>query len=100
MNKKVFFVIIAILIIGFITPSVYAWEDDERSFAGSGKGEAMIFDLILLRPAGIAACTVGFVSTFLSFPFVAGGQNGEEVVGAFLTEPGDYTFVRPLGHNN
>jgi hypothetical protein len=100
MKKTILFTLIALLIIGIVVPSLYCQETEERSFKGTGKGEAIIADLIFLRPLGVASSAIGFAATIVSLPFICcrgNGDYGREVVGALLTEPGDFTFVRPLG---
>jgi hypothetical protein len=100
MKKTILLTLIALLIIGIVVPSLYCQETEERSFKGTGKGEAILADLIFLRPLGIASCGIGLLGTIASLPFMCcrgNGDQGREVIGALLTEPGDFTFVRPLG---
>jgi hypothetical protein len=100
MKKTILLTLIALLIIGIVVPSLYCQETEERSFKGTGKGEAILADLIFLRPLGIASCGIGLLGTIASLPFMCcrgNGDKGREVIGALLTEPGDFTFVRPLG---
>jgi hypothetical protein len=97
MRKKILFVLMGILACAIIVPSVYCQQTEQPSYNGTGRGESMLFDLIFLRPLGIAACAIGTAGTIISLPFaIPTGRTGE-VVNALMTEPGDYTFVRPLG---
>lgn len=100
MKKTTLFTLITLLICGIIAPSIFCQELEERSFKGTGKGEAILADLVFLRPLTIASCGIGLAATIVSSPFICcrgNGDYGREVVGALLTEPGDYLFVRPLG---
>ena len=97
MKKTILFTLITLLIIGIVVPSLYCQENEERSFKGTGKGEAIMADLLFLRPLGVASCGIGLLATIASLPFMCCRDNGREVVGALLTEPGNFTFVRPLG---
>ncbi len=97
MKRKIVFVLITLLACAMIAPSVYCQETEQPSYSGTGRGESMLFDLIFLRPLGIAACAIGTAGTIVSLPFtIPTGRTGE-VVNALMTEPGDYTFIRPLG---
>ena len=97
MKKKILFVLITIILLGIIAPSAYCQETEKTSYRGTGKGEAMLFDLIFLRPLGIASCAIGFAGTIASLPLTIPNNNAEEVANALVTEPVSYTFIRPLG---
>lgn len=98
MKKVAIFIMVAAFSCGFFALPVFAGDDIERpSYKGTGKGEAMLFDLILLRPIGLASVTVGFAATFVAFPFSIMANNTREVGDAMLGETTNYTFVRPLG---
>jgi len=60
--------------------------------------DAMIFDLVFLRPAGLVATIGGSVAFVLSLPFSALGGNVGEAADKLVVDPARYTFVRPLGH--
>lgn len=90
--------IVAVLSCGFIALPAFA--DDQTgkvSYRGTGKGEAMLFDLVFLRPAGLASVALGFAGTVVAFPFSVIANNSREVGEAMLGETTNYTFVRPLG---
>lgn len=60
-------------------------------------GELIIADVLFLRPAGLAACVVGLVGAFLTWPFAATSNSGDLVGRQLLIKPFRYTFERPLG---
>jgi hypothetical protein len=102
MKKKMIFVLITLLLFVFIVPSVYCQETKCPSYKGSGKGEAIIFDLFILRPLGVISCGVGLATAIIGAPFIVGRENdcennSCEILDALLTEPGNFTVVRPLG---
>lgn len=108
MKKVAIFVLIAVLSCGMFSLPAIAEEavDDnialgteEVTYRGTGKGEAMLFDLIFLRPVGFASIGVGFVGTIAALPFSIIANNTREVGDAMLGETMNYTFVRPLGDN-
>jgi hypothetical protein len=63
-----------------------------------GSADAMIGDLVFLRPAGLLALVGGSVVFVLSLPFSALGGNVGEAAQKLVVDPARYTFVRPLGH--
>jgi len=60
--------------------------------------DAMILDLVFLRPAGLVAMIGGSVAFVLALPFSALGGNVGESADKLVVDPARYTFVRPLGH--
>jgi hypothetical protein len=60
--------------------------------------DAMIFDAVFLRPAGLAATIGGSIAFILSLPFSALGGNVGEAADKLVVAPARYTFVRALGH--
>jgi hypothetical protein len=97
MKKKMIFVLITLLIFGIIVPSVYCQQTEKPNYKGTGKGEAILFDLIFLRPLGIISCGIGLAATIVGAPFIVGKENAHEIGEALLGEPGNFTVIRPLG---
>jgi hypothetical protein len=97
MKNKMIFVLIALLIFGIIVPSVYCQEMEKQNYKGTGKGEAILFDLFFLRPLGMISCGVGFVTAVVGAPFIAGRENAREIGDSLLNEPGNFAVIRPLG---
>lgn len=61
------------------------------------RGEYILFDLIVLRPLGVAACAIGAAGVVVSVPFVAFSGGFENVVDELLAKPAKFTFGRQLG---
>ncbi len=97
MRKKMIFVLVTLFIFGAIAPSVYCQEMEKPDYRGTGKGEAILFDLFFLRPLGLISCGLGFATTIVGAPFIIGRENAREVGDALLNEPGSFAVVRPLG---
>ena len=98
MKKKMIFVLITLLIFGIIVPSVYCQETEKPSYKGSGKGEAILFDLFFLRPLGIISCGIGFAATHCWCTlYCRKEENAREIGDALLNEPGNFAVIRPLG---
>jgi hypothetical protein len=60
-------------------------------------GEAMMYDTIIMRPAGLLATIVGSAVWLVSLPFSALGDNVDTATKKLVKEPAAYTFKRPLG---
>ena len=97
MKKKMIFVLVSLLVFGIIVPSVYCQETEQPSYKGSGKGEAIMFDLFFLRPIGIISCGLGLATVIVGAPFIAGRKEAREIGDALLNEPGNFAIIRPLG---
>ena len=60
--------------------------------------EAILFDLVVLRPLGLAATALGVVAFVVALPFTLPTKSTKEVGQKLVADPVKYTFVRPLGH--
>ena len=58
---------------------------------------AMIFDLVLLRPLGLAGLVAGTACFIVSLPFSLLGGNTGEAAQKLVVAPAKYTFTRSLG---
>ncbi|MFC1516895.1 hypothetical protein ACFL7E_09105 [Thermodesulfobacteriota bacterium] len=59
--------------------------------------EAMIADLVLVRPFAIVASAAGIVLWTVSLPFSLIGGNEKEAGETLIHEPFRFAFARPLG---
>ena len=89
----VFGVIVALIAVPFAT-SAQAQEYFETR---EPSGDAMLYDTIVLRPAGLVATVVGSVFWLVSLPFSAAGDNVDTATKKLVKEPAAFTFKRPLG---
>lgn len=62
------------------------------------EGDVMLYDLVLVRPVGLAACGLGLIGSLVAMPFAAMGHNEKEVSQRLIKDPFAFTFTRPLGH--
>jgi hypothetical protein len=97
MKKITFFALLTFLILGIIAAPAYCQDTERKSYKSTGRAEAFIIDLLIARPIGIVACAIGTAGLIATAPFAATSGSGEQAVDAFLREPGEYTFKRPLG---
>jgi hypothetical protein len=68
-----------------------------KSAPSDPPGELMIADALIMRPLGLAACVVGLVGAFVSWPFTATSNSPDPVGRQLLIKPFKWTFQRPLG---
>jgi len=97
MKKITLFALLTLMILGVIATPAYCQDEERKSYKATGRAEAFIIDLLIARPLGIVACAVGAAGLIATAPFAATSGSGEQAVDAFLREPGEYTFARPLG---
>ena len=60
-------------------------------------GEKMVFDAVVLRPAGLITTVAGSAIYTISLPFSLLGGNEKEARENLVKNPARYTFKRPLG---
>jgi hypothetical protein len=58
---------------------------------------SVLFDVIILRPAGLIACAAGLVGSIVAVPFSLISNTEPVVVKTLIVDPFAYTFVRPIG---
>jgi len=89
----VFGVIAALICIPFAS-SALAEEYFESKEPGGG---AMLYDMVVVRPIGLAATAIGAVFWVVSSPFSLSGDNFDTATESLVKAPAAYTFKRPLG---
>jgi len=91
-QSTTFFLIATLILIPFGTG---AMAQDSTTVEDSGS--LMVFDVLLARPLGIVATTLGAAVWIVSLPFSAMGGNSKTAYRKLIAEPANYTFKRPLG---
>ncbi|WP_323002520.1 hypothetical protein [Denitromonas sp.] len=69
--------------------------------AGSVTGDKatdMAVDLVVVRPLGFVGAVIGTVGFVLALPFTVPSGSVGETAEAWIGEPLEYTFNRPLGN--
>jgi len=95
-KKSLVFLIAAVLLFTWAASPVLAKE--KQSITGEDRNAvSMMFDLVLLRPLGLAATVIGTAFFVVSLPFSILGGNTGEAAQKLMVEPAKYTFTRPLG---
>lgn len=76
-------------------------QEQQFSQTGSPSAGMMAFDLVLVRPLGLAATAVGAGLFLLNLPFSAFESNAPaEPFKVLVVRPAEFTFSRPLGQIN
>ena len=97
-RKVLGMLVAAIIMITSMNPTALAAIEDPRSEVS---GAGMAFDLVILRPLGIATTVIGCGFFVISLPFTVWTEERIKQSGhSFVGEPASYTFVRPLGDLN
>ena len=60
-------------------------------------GGEMIYDAVIIRPLGLVATVVGMAFFVVSLPFSALTGSVDAAGEKLVSDPGKYTFKRPLG---
>jgi hypothetical protein len=72
----------------------------ENAQPGTTRGDAVLFDMLVLRPLGLIATGLGVVTGAAALPFAVISRSGESTYRGLVTEPLCYTFRRPPGDLN
>ena len=101
MKKRIIVGLLVLLAVGLAQIPAYAGTTTRYSTTDRGDIplDATLFDLIILRPMGLAACAVGLAGSLVAFPFALTTGAGAEVGDKLITEPFEYTFRRPIGYD-
>jgi hypothetical protein len=100
-NSVLLRMMVILLAVGLVVcpfGSVVGAQDEFARFPTEERSaESMVFDLFLLRAAGIVGVVFGTGAFVLSLPFSALGGNTDEAYQRLMADPARYTFKRPLG---
>jgi len=95
-KQSLVFLLAAVLVFTWSAAPVLAGE--KQYVAGKDRNAlSMMFDLVILRPLGLAGTAVGTVFFVASLPFSVLGGNTGEAAEKLVLEPAKFTFARPLG---
>jgi uncharacterized membrane protein YfcA len=60
-------------------------------------GEKMLWDSLVMRPAGLVTCLLGIGGFIVALPFALTSQTQGQAFDSLVVEPFNYTFSRPMG---
>ncbi|MCX7857938.1 MAG: hypothetical protein N2513_08195 [Deltaproteobacteria bacterium] len=89
--------LISLIIVLLFVPLFLIHAASDPEVKGKPSGESILFDLVILRPFGIATCALGIAASIVSIPFNIANPDPEYVGKKLLGEPFKFTFIRPLG---
>ncbi|MDM8517597.1 hypothetical protein QUF76_15480 [Desulfobacterales bacterium HSG16] len=90
----VIFFMVIVLIFTTFSPTAFAQGMDSDEEANAGE---IIFDVMLIRPFGLLATTIGSVAFLVALPFAAMTGQTEDVYDKMVAAPAEFTFKRPIG---
>ncbi|NIR30505.1 MAG: hypothetical protein GWN84_14585 [Gammaproteobacteria bacterium] len=93
----VYVLAVGLVLSGGVMRGALASSHGEPPAKGAPPAEAMVVDLLLVRPVMLATTAVGTALFALSLPFTVPAGNADQVQQRLVVEPARYTFVRPLG---
>ncbi len=100
-KQSLVLLVAAVLLLTWAASPVLAAEREYQYIKGEDRNAlAMIFDLVLLRPLGLAATAIGTAFFIVSLPVSVIGGNTGEAAKELVVKPVKYTFTRPLGAEN
>jgi hypothetical protein len=94
--KKVFVILLTVLIV-FTHSIAFARNEDALKIASDTASVDIIVDILITRPIGFVGLVGGTAIFVLTLPIAAVTKSLDRTTQAFVKEPYEYTFVRPLG---
>ena len=100
--------LVVLLAIFAMTGAIFAsplWAEDHAApdpadtgnFSHEYGGEFDLFDIILMRPVGLAACVMGLGGAIAGLPFAITSGSAETLSEDLIKKPLKFTFTRPVG---
>ena len=89
----IFLLTVALILCPFATATL----PGDQAVRADISGEAMVADMVFLRPLGLVSTVLGSAFFVVSLPFSLLGGNTGDAAQKMVAEPAKYTFNRPLG---
>lgn len=99
MKRFFLFCVIAIFTITFFVVPVFS-QDVYKTWQppnAEPEGEKVLWDALVMRPAGLITCVLGIGGYIVSLPFSLTSQTQNQAFHSLIVEPINYTFSRPIG---
>lgn len=92
-SKKLIILLITCFMFSIYSPAMA----DESIKTDEMKGDWVIWDLALARPAGVVSIGLGTALFMVSLPFTLPSKSVKTASKKLIMDPINYTFKRPLG---
>ena len=99
MKRRIFFGLVIIFAVTFLAAPLFA-EDVYKTWQPANaqpNGEKMLWDSLVMRPAGLVTCLLGIGGYIVALPFALTSQTHNQAFDSLVVEPFSYTFSRPMG---
>lgn len=98
--RRLFFVALMLVCTTVLVAApLYSQETDKEQIAANQPAaESMLWDILVMRPAGLVTCVLGIGATIVALPFAIPSGSASKVADTLIGEPFMYTFGRPIGH--
>jgi hypothetical protein len=99
MKRFILIGLVMIFTCTFLAPPLFA-EDVYKTWQPSNaqpNGEKMLWDSLVMRPAGLVTCLLGIGGFIVALPFALTSQTQGQAFDSLVVEPFSYTFSRPMG---
>ena len=97
MKRYILSSLVLICAVVLFSAPLYSQEIYYSSAKTPPTGERVLWDVLVMRPAGIVTCALGLGASIIALPFAAISRSEEGMFNALVTEPFSYTFARPVG---
>jgi hypothetical protein len=99
MKRFILFGFVMIFAVTFLASTLYAQDVYKtwRPANAEPKGEKVLWDSLVMRPAGLVTCVLGIGGFIVALPFALTSQTQNQAFDSMLVEPFNYTFARPVG---
>jgi uncharacterized membrane protein YfcA len=99
MKRFILFGLVIIFAVTFLAAPIYA-QDVYKTWQpakAEPKGEKVLWDALVMRPAGLVTCLLGIGGFIVALPFALISQTQNQAYDSLVVEPFSYTFSRPVG---
>ncbi|MCP4666151.1 MAG: hypothetical protein GY849_07270 [Deltaproteobacteria bacterium] len=91
-KRPLVFIMVPVFLLTLTAAPAFAQEEGD-----SAEMLYILLDFAIARPAGLAVTAFGTAFFIATLPVSAALQGHEKMLRVFVLEPGEFTFLRPLG---
>jgi hypothetical protein len=91
--RKFLAALCVIALLASLTPAATAYAEYDNDVDEA----AVVFDVLLVRPLGLASIVIGAGVFIISLPFTLPTRSVDVAADKLLAKPFKYTFTRPIG---